>query len=258
MLTAAEPIPGKCFAVTATPGRSSAPAKAPPQRETAPGLDPKARRSRPIALPRRATSRTGARSTFTPTPSRLRPVAAPWRLQVPVPARPIWRALIDGGPGSRFTSPPSWSTMIGSGPAIASGRGIDRRRRVIRRTSAREPTLSEKRITPPSRPRRMRRSRSPLTFLPAKPTTIRWPTSWASVSRSAAGGAAACASPPPIAIAVAATIAANISMRGGGARRGAPGRGCTPRPAPRPPPGAGSPTALREGPARRGSPSPRG
>ncbi len=74
--------------------------------------------------PGTARSSTGARSTLKPSAVRYLPVRWPWRAAASPPAAPISAADIVGGPGRRFTSPPSWSTEISSGWRSPRGRRI--------------------------------------------------------------------------------------------------------------------------------------
>ena len=124
VLTRAAPSPGKCLAVAAIPADPSPPAKATAARDTTAGEEPKIRPSRARADPGRATSATGARSTFAPTERSSRPAAAPAARAAAGPACPSADARRAGGPGSRRTSPPSWSTITSSGTSRAAGRGI--------------------------------------------------------------------------------------------------------------------------------------
>ncbi len=121
-----------------------------------------------IRLPRNEleaspTSRTGARSTSTPTPRRYLPVARPCSRTAGAPrVAPIVSAEAAGGPaGKRFTSPPSWSVAIRSGglpPAFAAPCNWE----TTAASAEGVVMLPPKMITPPSSPRRMRASRSRL------------------------------------------------------------------------------------------------
>ena len=86
----AAPKPGKCFGLAKMPRSWRPVAKASARRATFRERRPYARRSRSMALPRRATSTTGARFTLTPAPRRLRPAARPARrATLALPAAPI-------------------------------------------------------------------------------------------------------------------------------------------------------------------------
>ena len=125
VLRGAAPKPGKCLAVAETPPSRSPRAKAAPKRAAAGAVKPKPRPSACGALSGRTTSTTGARSTFMPAARRVAAVARPSaRATEGVPVAPICGALRVGAPGSRFTLPPSWSTMSSSGARSPGGRGI--------------------------------------------------------------------------------------------------------------------------------------
>jgi hypothetical protein len=160
VLTRAAPSPGKCLAVAATPPSASPRANPTPIRETVPGFRPNVRPSSEIARPGRPMSSTGARSTFSPIERRLSPVARPSPSAKTAPRAPIALAEGFGGPGSRLTRPPSWSTVINSG-GLPAGRGIDWISAVSRRTEPRPPTFPSKRITPEASPASIIRRSAP-------------------------------------------------------------------------------------------------
>ena len=82
-----------------------------------------------------------------------------------------------GAPDSRFTSPPSWSTMSSSGARTAAGWRIAWSRSAIARTCAVVPTLRAKSTTPATSPRRILAVSAAGTVRPAIGTTRCWPTS---------------------------------------------------------------------------------
>ena len=109
-------------------------------------------RWRRSSRPGRATSSTGARSTLTPSPRRFAAVRRPCSRLKAAPRAPISAAEAVGAPPTRFTSPPSWSTITSSGSRSAGGRRIACRRAIRRRPAARLGKLSAKRTTPATRP----------------------------------------------------------------------------------------------------------
>src|SRR4051812_11901055 len=114
----AAPRPGKCLPVLATSFAFRPRANAPPILVPVLALRENERCWRSTIEPRRATSSTGARFTFTPTPRRLRAVAAPClRAYVALFFAPMPAAESAGAPDSRLTWPPSWSIEISSGGA---------------------------------------------------------------------------------------------------------------------------------------------
>ena len=115
---------------------------------TAPAVEPKPRSVSAMSPPGRATSRTGARSTLTPTSRRLAAVRAPCSRLKAAPRAPICAAEAVGAPSSRFTRPPSWSTITSSGSRRPAGRGIACSSAISRRPAARLGKFSAKRIDP--------------------------------------------------------------------------------------------------------------
>ena len=86
---------------------------------------PKPRSVAAIVPPGRATSRTGARSTLTPRPGAgCAAVRRPCSRLKAAPRAPIFAAEAAGAPPTRFTSPPSWSTITSSGSRSPGGRRI--------------------------------------------------------------------------------------------------------------------------------------
>ena len=149
---------------------ASPPRTAPPSRFTPRAVEPKPRSVSAITPPGRPTSSTGARSTLTPTSRRLRGGAPALPAAEGGPRAPISSAEAVGAPLSRFTSPPSWSTMTSSGsrrcrrPAEspAAGRSAAGPRRGwggCRRTGSRRRPRPSRIIRAPGRGSRCRRSR---------------------------------------------------------------------------------------------------
>ena len=188
VLAEVDPSPGKCLAVAATPSDPRPSANAEPIVPTRPAFEPKARCWSAMKPPARATSSTGARSTLIPWERRLLPVAAPWPRARTAPRAPISAALMLGGPGMRFTRPPSWSIETITGWRSPRGRSVAWIAAVIRRTARFEPMLSSNRITPASSPAAITRSKLAGARLPSKPQTIRCPASWRWVRSAAARG----------------------------------------------------------------------
>ncbi len=164
-----ESRPGKCLSVYATPCEATPWAKAHARSATSSGLFPNDRvpRNDPGAC---STSATGARSTFTPAERSSLPVASPSLSAVA--ADVMSAGARSGGPASRLTVPPSWSVMIkstGLSPWAAVACSSCVSRRVASDPAA---TLSEKRITPPTSPRRMRSRSDAGGVEPANRATI--------------------------------------------------------------------------------------
>jgi hypothetical protein len=84
-------------------------------------------------------------------------------------------ATAGGAHGRRLTRPPSWSTAI-SGGGLPPAAAAARIRRVRLRTWPGEATFSEKRITPPRCPARMRCRRLRLGCVPANAVMTFCPT----------------------------------------------------------------------------------
>src|SRR3954470_4585749 len=217
----AAPRPGKCLAVAATPPMARPRAKPTPSCDTAARVRANVRPSCSIALPGRPMSRTGARSTLSPIEWRLCPVARPSRSAYAAPRAPITRAEGFGGPGSRLTRPPSWSTEISSGWVIDAGRRMAWSWEVSRRTDLRLPTFPSKRMTPPICPEEIIRRSAFGGWCPEKPVITRVPASWSSVRAG-----------PVTASVTAARIAPNtrstyrLDRNGLHDQKPAPGQGC--------------------------------
>src|SRR4051794_11931180 len=182
----AAPKPGKCLAVPSTPPARSPAAKARARVLTVAVERPKLRPSCSISEPGRATSTTGARSTLTPADRSVRAVARP-SLRA-IAAEVICGGERSGAPGSRLTSPPSWSVITSSGAVSPVGRRIACSSPVSRRTCAIEATLSPNRITPAAWPRAIRLRRLTGISVPENANTTRCPASWIEL-RAAAGAA---------------------------------------------------------------------
>ena len=143
-----------------------------PRRATASGSVENARRSRAMKLRRdRGTSSTGARSTFTPSRRRYAPVRRP-------SARARSSDLIcggdtPGGPGSRLTAPPSWSTATSSADPPGGGtqpadRPRDRSPRPRKEDDAADLPAADAAQQRPTRPRSVEARDDPLPHEPAK------------------------------------------------------------------------------------------
>ena len=168
------PCPGKCFPTGRTPPARHPFAKATPSRATDSASPEKARS--PITGLRGllSTSRTGAKSTSTPTARSSAAVAAPtaaatssFRQQKRAQAR-AGGNQVKGGSFRRATRPPSWSTAIsGAGFPLPEAERISRH---SDRSCDGFSTFRAYRTTPPASPAARRLASVGGTDFPSKPS----------------------------------------------------------------------------------------
>ena len=122
----------------------------------APAVEPKPRSVSAMSPPGRATSRTGARSTLTPTSRRLAAVrAALLAAEGGAAGAHLLRPRRSGRRRSASPGRPPGRPSPAAGRAAAAGAGSPAAARSARRPAARLGKLSAKRMTPATRPSRI-------------------------------------------------------------------------------------------------------